>query len=63
MMEAQLLMLGGKEQAKNLTIKRDSCKAMLSIGAREEKPVQTHSGDKQGYSPVLICTSEVQFPF
>ena len=61
MMGVQLLMLGGKEQA-NLTIKRDSCKT-LSNGAGEEKPVQTHSGDKQGYNPVLMCISEIQFPF
>lgn len=54
---------GGKEQAKNLTIKRDSYKPTLSNGTGEEKPVQTRSGDKQGYSPVLMCTSEMQFPF
>lgn len=58
MMEVQLLMLGGKELTNNL-IKRDSCKTMLSNELGEEKAVQTSSGEKQGYSPVLIYTSYI----
>lgn len=55
------MILGRKEQTKNLTISGGNCKKTLSNGAGEEKPVQTRSGVKQGYSPVLMWTSELQF--
>lgn len=45
---AHLLMPGGKEQAKNLAIKSDSCITMLSNRPGDEMPVQNFSGDKQG---------------
>lgn len=54
MMGVQLLIPGGKEQAKNLAIKNDSGITMLSNGPGQEKPVQNFSGDKQGYCPVHL---------
>lgn len=62
MMGVQLLMPGGKEQARNLAIKSDSCVSTLSNGPGEEKPVK-NSGDMQGSSPVQMCTSEMQLTF
>lgn len=40
MVVVQLLMPGGKGEAKNLAIQSDSCISTLSNGPGEEKPVQ-----------------------